>query len=851
MSVQNLNVAYINAEQYYLRGEIAGFMTGPIGFSGQRGSRGIIGPTGVAGDTGDTGATGYPGPDGMTGDTGPTGHTGGFETGPRGPTGPTGITGATGATGHTGPTGHMGPYGPHGPTGYTGDTGPTGPTGYSGPASTFYGPTGDTGMTGPTGPVGFVGYTGHTGPHGHGGGVAFWALAGVTDIHNINTGGVAMFCTGATGPVTGYIDNKWVDIAGNLRVHSVMDVSGLLLQSIQAAEGGTGALITAAGANNPLLSQGMLWVDLSQNETEWNPNFAAKMLVFASQDNPKWWTTSNTGKAIPYGNGDSAAPAAFSLSALGGQLYAAGGYLPLKSVAIPSSLFHSPPDFPPYPGNLATLPTVFTYNPVINFWTILGSNSSGLPINTDSPFALTTPGYGFCSHGAATLNKKIYLIGGTTTGLQGNALGGGLAGTGPNSSKMLTRNQLVVLQRGDAGHWDWPAPTGAPMDIRRNSPGVAALGDKIFVSGGSTTFPPYWTGAPGPDPPPDPGIHNSVEIYDPLFDSWTGAPPMNERRAGHGMAALGGKLYVAGGFDGPGDTGPVGPGTPGFHYASTDYYKNTLEIYDPSTNHWTGGADMHYWRAGDVSGNAPANLLAVGGKLYFMGGVGTGSDMGHYHPDPHAPQSFDESVLDTVEQYDPILNKWTVLPNRLTNKRRASGAAVLNNKIYVCGGYTGTSFGYDTPTTNTIEVYDPSLNPMLRCTSQGEDFYVSNQRGGPKTFVIPFPNQNKKVLRHACLEAPTRGTNLYEYQITTTENNQITQVMLPSYFKYLNGRPRVYLSAADTYSRAYGYTAPDLSHLIIHTAEVGVFNIIVTGVRKDPAAVSYSLEENIDEPVEE
>ena len=80
-------------------------------------------------------------------------------------------------------------------------------------------------------------------------------------------------------------------------------------------------------------------------------------------------------------------------------------------------------------------------------------------------------------------------------------------------------------------------------------------------------------------------------------------------------------------------------------------------------------------------------------------------------------------------------------------------------------------------------------------TFQGEDLYLTASRGGPKTFIIPHPEYEGKMLRHACLEAPTRGTNVYEYQIEVTEPNHTTTIPLPSYFKHINGRGRVYVSA--------------------------------------------------------
>ena len=129
-----MNTAYINAQQYYLKGEPLSL---PTGSTGAGGPTGLTGPTGSKGDHGTaamTGATGHTGP---TGPTGPTGHTG-----PQGHHGSAAMTGATGPTGPTGPTGHTGPQGHHGSAAMTGATGPTG---HTGPCCT--GPTGPTGVS--------------------------------------------------------------------------------------------------------------------------------------------------------------------------------------------------------------------------------------------------------------------------------------------------------------------------------------------------------------------------------------------------------------------------------------------------------------------------------------------------------------------------------------------------------------------------------------------------------------------------------------------------------------------------------------------------------------------------------
>jgi len=175
-------------------------------------------------------------------------------------------------------------------------------------------------------------------------------------------------------------------------------------------------------------------------------------------------------------------------------------------------------------------------------------------------------------------------------------------------------------------------------------------------------------------------------------------------------------------------------------------------------------------------------------------------------------------------------------------------AAALGGKIYAVGGSDGTP-AYPI---RTVEVYDPSLVQMPQITYRGEDFYISHARGGPKTFIIPHPEHKGKMLRHACLEAPTRGTNVYEYQITTLEDNQTTEIDLPSYFKHINGRPRVYVysGTGSQWGGSRGYMSDDHTKAVIETEKPGTYNVMVTGVRKDSEAVVYSATENIDDPID-
>jgi N-acetylneuraminic acid mutarotase len=77
------------------------------------------------------------------------------------------------------------------------------------------------------------------------------------------------------------------------------------------------------------------------------------------------------------------------------------------------------------------------------------------------------------------------------------------------------------------------------------------MGGKIYVTGGVNQ-----------------GTANSAYVYDPQANAWTQLASMGTARRLHASAAVGGKLYVFGGY---------GAGTERL---------STAEVYDPASDSW-------------------------------------------------------------------------------------------------------------------------------------------------------------------------------------------------------------------------------------------------------------------------
>jgi N-acetylneuraminic acid mutarotase len=206
----------------------------------------------------------------------------------------------------------------------------------------------------------------------------------------------------------------------------------------------------------------------------------------------------------------------------------------------------------------------------------------------------------------------------------------------------------------------------APVPEARTEASVATDGTRIYLIGGF-----------GPGPKGSATAPRAMLVYDPVADGWTAGGEIPEGVNHAGFTALGGKLYIIGGFR-----------------EATFSPTGAVRIYDPATRVWRDGTPMPTPRGALA-------LAIVDGKIHAMGG--NVADASGLSPREHGARQEDNSV-GTHEVYDPASDSWTRLAPMPT-PRNHLGAAVGAGKIHAVGGRVNGNMEL-----TTHEIYDPMTN---------------------------------------------------------------------------------------------------------------------------------------------
>lgn len=258
----------------------------------------------------------------------------------------------------------------------------------------------------------------------------------------------------------------------------------------------------------------------------------------------------------------------------------------------------------------------------------------------------------------------------------------------------------------------------ADMPTARDSLSTSVVNGKIYLIGGQNRD----------------GFASTIEEYDPSTDTWTKRGNMPTIRDFFSVSAVKGKIYVIGGnnIKGPGAT------------------LSTVEEYDPVTDKWRKRADMPTSRGW-------LSTSAVNGKIYAMGGMKIEAGFGNNVPTveeydpitdkwlkkadmPAAIAGLSTNVVNgkiyvlgggkigLVYEYDPLANKWTIKNGLWPTPRYYFSTSAVNGKIYVIGGANWV--GDVSVPVSTVEEYDPMTDTWTKNAD------MPTARSGHSTSVV-------------------------------------------------------------------------------------------------------------------
>lgn len=178
---------------------------------------------------------------------------------------------------------------------------------------------------------------------------------------------------------------------------------------------------------------------------------------------------------------------------------------------------------------------------------------------------------------------------------------------------------------------------------------------------------------------------NNNNSQDNQQSAWSKKANMLNKRATFGSCVVDDKIYVIGG-------------------ESMSGALSSLEMYDPETDTWSLKKDMPSKRLAFIARAVNNKIYAIGGTQKVLSSV------------PNDEQ------LKLVEEYDPSLDSWTSR-SPMNHGRILFGACVVNNKIYVIGGWQNV-------TISSVEMYDPLTDTWVEKTN------MPTKRGNISVSVI-------------------------------------------------------------------------------------------------------------------
>ncbi|XP_055330075.1 kelch-like protein 5 isoform X2 [Paramacrobiotus metropolitanus] len=187
--------------------------------------------------------------------------------------------------------------------------------------------------------------------------------------------------------------------------------------------------------------------------------------------------------------------------------------------------------------------------------------------------------------------------------------------------------------------------------------------NSVFVCGGLTTT----------------DETNRVSRYYPVHNTWESVAPLQHRWAGSGVAALGGRVYVAGGY----------------YYVNDNWEPlRSVECYDVLTDSWQRVAQLP---VDDLWG---CSMVAVDDRVYMFGGISQ------------------QRKTNAVFCYDPTSDTGSRLADMPTARNWCCACVGPRGLVYVIGGRrSGAKY------LNCVEAYDTTTNVWLKKREFQRDDY--------------------------------------------------------------------------------------------------------------------------------
>jgi len=163
-------------------------------------------------------------------------------------------------------------------------------------------------------------------------------------------------------------------------------------------------------------------------------------------------------------------------------------------------------------------------------------------------------------------------------------------------------------------------------------------------------------------------------------NTWSPTGSLSANRQVHTATLLGnGKVLVVGGLgDDPEST------------------LASAEIYDPRSMIWSPAASLTNQRFSHTATLLPDGTVLVAGRL----------------SEETPPLDPNQTVMTSVEIYDPVANTWSAGPSMTTPRSNHTATLLPNGAVLVAGGQSATS-GY----TTSVEIYDPAAADFSAVTS--------------------------------------------------------------------------------------------------------------------------------------